>query len=198
MRIIGLCGGSGSGKSTVASMLQARGIPSLNADAIYHELVSADGPCLAELVDAFGEQIVRDGALDRRSLARIVFADGAEPLRARLNEITHRHVLVEARARIRALAASGARAVVFDAPLLFESGFDRECDLTVCVVACESVRVARLMERDGLSAEAATARIRAQISDEELMRKSDVCIHNEGTREELHRQLDRLLERIFP
>ena len=199
MLTVGLCGGSGSGKSTAASLFSTLGIPSLNADTLYHELTSQKTPCLDELRDAFGEGIIRDGALDRRALSRIVFADTEEArvARATLNRIAHAHVLTEARRRLAALAAQGVRVALFDAPLLFESGFDTSCDLVVCVVAEERVRIARLCERDGLTEEQARARLRAQLSDRELIARSDRVLHNSGELTDLCAEVEALAEELY-
>ena len=166
MNVIGLCGGSGSGKSTVASMFLSCGIPSIDADAVYHIITSTEGDCLRELREAFGDGIVRDGALDRRALSAIVFADGARQKREQLNAITHRYVLTHTRRVLRDMEREGVRAVMFDAPLLFESGFDKECRASVCVVADMAVRIRRLVARDAMTEEQARRRIASQMSDE--------------------------------
>ncbi len=178
MNVIGLCGGSGSGKSTVASMFLSCGIPSIDADAVYHIITSTEGECLQQLREAFGSSVVRDGALNRRALADIVFADGAEDKRALLNSITHRHVLLHTRRVLTDMQREGISTVLFDAPLLFESGFDRECRACMCVVADVSVRVRRLIARDGITEEQARRRIAAQLSDDELRRRCRYCIDN--------------------
>ena len=158
MKIIGLCGGSGSGKGEVARMLREAGCLHLDADAIYHGFISGDSDCLRELADEFGKEIIApNGALDRKKLAAIVFADGAEEKRQRLNTISHRYVLDEIRRRI-ADAENEYTVAVVDAPLLFESGFNAECDAIISVIAPRDARIARIVERDGLTSEQAARR----------------------------------------
>ncbi len=192
MRVIGLCGGSGSGKSTVASMFSAYGIPSVNADAVYHDIVSQDGACLCELRRAFGEQIVKDGALDRKTMASIVFADGAEDKRHLLESITHRYVLQKIRDILADYDRQGARAALVDAPLLFESGFDKECAACLCVIADTDVRVRRLVARDGITAEEAQRRIGAQISNRELLARCSFSLDNSTDLEKTRTQVAKL------
>ncbi len=194
MRVIGLCGGSGSGKSTVASMFSAYGIPSVNADAVYHAIVSQDGACLSELRRAFGEQIVKDGALDRKAMANIVFADGAENKRHLLESITHRYVLQEIRNMLAEYAQAGICAALVDAPLLFESGFDKECTACMCVVADTDVRVQRLIARDGITEEQARRRIEAQISNKELLDRCAFSVNNSADMDQTREQVRKLAE----
>lgn len=182
LKIIGLCGASGSGKSTVASIFEKHGVFVLDADRVYADLVDAPSPCLTELAQRFGAQILNDrGALDRKRLAQLVFlSPDSESKRRSLNEIAHRHILAEVRRRIARLEARGAKIVLFDAPLLFESGFDAECDRVVSVVADREVKIARILRRDGIDRTMAERRIDAQLSDEVLARRSDFCIINNG------------------
>lgn len=199
MKILGLCGGSGSGKGYVASIFLSRSIVSIDTDVIYRELVSGPGACMSELVAAFGEQIATsDGALDRAVMRALVFSgDRAEHNRARLNEISHRHVLKEVRRKILEFEKAGVPAVIVDAPLLFESGFDKECDAVICVVAPLEVRLSRLMKRDGISKEAAISRISSQLSDEELMLRSDFVINNCGDDIALMADIDGVFDFVF-
>lgn len=196
MKIIGLCGGSGSGKSAVSRMLREAGCLHLDADAIYHELIGGDSACLRELADEFGREIVAEnGALDCKKLASIVFADGAEQKRRRLNAITHRYVLDEIRQRI-AAAEGDYTAAIVDAPLLFESGFNTECDLVVSVTAPREIRIARLMARDSITAEQAERRISAQLDDEFLRSNSDVIIENNNDLDALASKVKKIIEMI--
>ena len=181
MLIIGMTGPSGAGKSVLSSLFARYGVPCINTDDVYHALLVPPSVCLGELVDHFGMGILdANGRLDRAALAARVFAPGAEAELATLNAITHRHVLAEVRVRCASLAADGIAAVVVDAPQLFESGFNVECDHVLAVLAPPDVRLSRIMMRDGLSLSAATARLRAQKSDEFFVTRADAVINNDG------------------
>ncbi len=196
VKIIGLCGGSGSGKSEVARLLTAASFLHIDADVVYHRLTSSDTPCLRELAGTFGDEIVTpDLKLDRPKLAAIVFADGAEEKRRLLNAITHKYVLDEIRRIIREAEGSYAAAVI-DAPLLFESGFNTECDLVVSVIAPRDIRVARITERDGISREQAERRIDSQLDDEFLRHHSDIIIENKGDLVWLSAEVKKITDRI--
>ena len=198
MKIIGLVGGSGSGKGTVSELFSKYNFAHIDTDNIYHELTSGATPCTEALRLEFGDGVIKeDGSLDRRALSKIVFADGArEKLRA-LNSITHKFVLDEVRRLLPSLALSGYAAVLVDAPLLFESGFDKECDTILCVTAPKDVRISRIVARDGISPDAAERRISSQKSDDELIERSDFAIENSGDRDELLRVIDGLVPLIL-
>ena len=199
MKIIGLCGGSGSGKSTVASIFAAAGIPVLDADAIYHEMVSHSSPCTKEIAEALGSQVLTpEGALDRAKTADLVFSgEGSEERRQKLNAITHRYILEEVRRRIAEEEKKGSFAVLFDAPLLFESGFDAECTTIVCVSADENVRLSRIVQRDGIDRETARLRFATQYSDNYLISHSDYHITNNGDAAELSETMERIVRKIL-
>ena len=185
MKLIGLCGGSGSGKGTVASLFAEEGFLHIDTDEVYHNLTSKKTPCLDELCRAFGEGILGvDGALDRAALSKIVFAGGSGEKRAKLNSIAHRHVLDAVREIIKD-ADGKYPAVLVDAPLLFESGFDTECDLVVAVVADRERRIQRIVSRDNITLEMAGRRIDAQIADSELIARADFVIRNDSDVESL-------------
>ena len=196
MKIVGLCGGSGSGKGEVARILREAGYLHLDTDAIYHELIGGDSACLRELADEFGREIIAEsGALDRKKLAAIVFADGAEEKRHRLNEIAHRYVLDEVRQRI-ATAEGNYAAAIVDAPLLFESGFNAECDAIISVIAPRDARIARIVERDGLTSEQAARRIDAQLDEEFLRSHSNFTIENKHDLSALALKVEKIIEMI--
>jgi dephospho-CoA kinase len=183
---IGLTGGIGSGKSTVAAQLAAHGAVIVDADRIAREVVAAGTPGLAAVVDAFGRDVLTDaGELDRPALAAVVFAD--VDARRRLDAIVH--PLVRQRATELERAAGDA-VVVHDVPLLVETGQAASYDLVLVVEADEADRVTRLVER-GLTEGDARARIAAQASDEQRRAVADVVLDNRGTPDELAAQVDR-------
>ena len=196
MKVIGLCGGSGSGKGTVSSILKKHGIPSIDTDAVYREMTSGDSPCMQALKESFGNDIVNaDGGLDRGGLAAVVFGD-AEKLKL-LNRIAHSFILDETRRLLDEYRSAGYAAAIVDAPVLYESGFDSECDEVVCVVADTDVRVRRIIQRDGISLDAAMKRIQSQMSNEELISRSHYVINNNGNLEELSSEVDKLAKIIL-
>ena len=195
MRIIGLCGGSGSGKGTVAKILSERGVAHIDADAIYHELVCGPSELMNELVCEFGDSIVNsDGGLYRPALASIVFAEGAKDKLQRLNSITHKFVIKRIEELISDFSANDVQTVLVDAPLLFESGLDRRCERVIFVGAPIDLRVKRIVARDGISDEAARKRILSQIPDDVLSRKCDYVINNDTTEAELRHRADHIAD----
>ena len=199
MKIIGLTGGSGVGKGVVCSLLKKFNFASIDTDAVYHSLTSTpDSPCLKALIKEFGTEIISSGGtLDRKALAKAVFKDGAEDKRAILNKISHAFVIDEVRGIISKLKCDGYCAVVVDAPLLFESGFEKECDIILCVIAKKDTRIKRITQRDGISEEMANARISAQLCDEFLMENSDFVIYNDGDITELENQIECIANKII-
>lgn len=182
MKIIGLCGRSGSGKGYVCERLRAMGIPCIDADAVYRRMTAPStvrGPLVNELVRAFGEKVAADdNSLDRKALGEIVFSD-PEALK-RLDRIAHAYILKEIRNILNGYEKDGFEIAAVDAPVLFESGFDSECDVTVCVSASEEKRVQRIMRRDGISEETARKRLASQRGDAELRSLCDAVIVNDG------------------
>ena len=196
MKILGLCGGSGSGKGEVSEAFLTFSVPSIDTDKVYHDMTSADSPCLRELAAEFGNEIISPcGALDREALRNIVFFD-REKL-ALLNEITHKHILAKTRLILSEYEASGEKLAVVDAPLLFESGFDAECDVTACVIADREVRISRIMQRDSIKRADAVRRIDSQRKDSELIALCDFCIENNGSKDMLRDKVEELITKII-
>lgn len=190
MKIIGLCGGSGSGKGTVAKILKERGCVHIDADLVYHGLVSGPSRLMDNLVSEFGEGIRRsDGGLDRKSLGAIVFGDCTKNKQRLLNEVTHKFVIEEFRRLIAEYDSRGVDSVIVDAPLLFESGFDTECDKVICVTAPLEFRIERIVKRDGISREMAEKRIATQLPDDVLVKKCDFSIINDGDEAKLRQRV---------
>lgn len=185
--IVGLTGGIGSGKSAVARMFQERGAVIVDTDAIAREVVTPPSPVLDSIRAEFGDGVIdATGGMDREAMARIAFADEAK--RRRLNELTHPEILKRVLSRIGQYAP--ATMVVVVVPLLFESGFDRNCQKVVAVVAPEDVRLRRVMGRDGAAEADVRARMRAQLADGDYGRKADIIIRNAGGEADLRREVD--------
>ncbi|MBR6207669.1 MAG: threonylcarbamoyl-AMP synthase [Oscillospiraceae bacterium] len=191
MRIIGLTGGTGTGKTTVLRELERRGLLALDCDEIYHELLGSCVPMLRELEQRFPAAFGPEG-LDRKALGRIVFADPAE-LRE-LNDISHRYVKEELRRRLLDHALRGGQGAVIDAIALFESGLSRLCGLTVGVTAPREIRLARIMAREGISEDYARARIDAQHGDEWFRAHCDAVIENDATLDDLKEKIHKILD----
>lgn len=188
--LIGLTGGIGSGKSTVAAMLAELGAAVVDADAIAREVVEPGEPALASIVAAFGSGVLDEhGRLDRRRLGRLVFRD--PEARRRLEAIVHPAVRARTRERIRRFAEEGRHpAIVWDVPLLFEVGADRLVDEVWVVVAPREERLARLRRRDpDLSPEELERRMAAQMPLEEKAARADVVIDNSGPLEATRRRV---------
>lgn len=178
---VGLTGGVGSGKSTVAALLAERGAVVIDADAIAREVVQAGTPGYDAVVERFGRDVLAaDGSLDRAALASIVFAD--EAARADLNAIVH--PLVAARSAQLAAVAPADAIVVYDVPLLVEGGLSAQFDVVVVVMAGLHTRLARLAQR-GLPEAEARARMAAQASDEQREAVADEVLSNDGSAAEL-------------
>lgn len=196
MLIIGLTGPSGAGKGVVSSLLAEYGIPSIDTDAVYHELLMPPSACLDELRARFGSSVLTpEGTLNRKALAALVFSEGHEADLTDLNRITHRHILNETRRRLALHRAEGRRAAVVDAPQLFESGFDAECHRILVVLAPYDARLSRILSRDGITEAQAVARLNAAHPDEFFRERADAVLYNDGTPESLGEDIRRCLQR---
>ncbi len=177
MLIIGLTGGSGCGKGYVAKLLAKEGIMSIDTDAVYHDMCFRGTPCMQELEGHFGSGIfLAGGALNRKALGDIVFADMKKL--TLLNQITHKYILAKCERWLELCRSCGDYAAVIDAPVLFESGFDKHCDFIVSVIADKEERIKRITSRDNITKTAAEARINGQKSKEFYIENSDYILYN--------------------
>jgi dephospho-CoA kinase len=204
-RVVGLTGGIGTGKSTVARMLAGLGAVVIDADAIVHELQGRGTPLLARIAESFGAEMLRpDGALDRERLAKLVFSDPAA--RKRLNELVHPAVGAEMLRRLEAARAAGVALVVLDIPLLLEGRARAEpgraktaSDLVsevIVVYAPESAQIERQVSRDGATPAHAAERVRAQLPIEEKRKLADHVIDNAGSLADTERQVRALYAKL--
>lgn len=195
MRIFGLTGGIASGKSTVARMLVERGVPMVDADVLAREAVLPGTPAARAIRETFGPGVFGpDGALDRKALGALVFADAS--LRARLNAIVHPAVSELARQRFAEHAARGATLIGYEVPLLFENGLDALFQPAVLVAVDEATQVSRLMARDGSTEEEARQRIGAQWPLAKKLERAKVVLWNDGTSVELATKVDALIAEL--
>lgn len=192
---IGLTGPTGAGKSTVAAYLADKGFPTISADLAAREVTQVGSPTLTVLAETFGADILRpDGSLDRKALAARAFAD--KEATAKLNAVTHPAITRLIDEKAAKLAQSGIKAVVIDAPLLFEAQVDKTCDHTVAVVATADNRLARIVKRDSLSETAAKQRMNAQPNAEFYTDRAEVVLFNNGDLAALLAQAEALSKQI--
>jgi dephospho-CoA kinase len=201
-KVVGLSGGIGTGKTTVARIFEKLGAVVIDADAIVHELQAPGSPLLEEIAAAFGRELIGPGgALDRARLGEIVFRD--PDARRRLGELVHPKVGAEMLRRLAAARAAGAALVVLDIPLLFESrqaGTGSAAlfsfDATVLVYAPEPLQVERQVAREGYDLAEALSRVRAQMPIEEKRALAGHVIDNSGSLAETERQVRELYARL--
>ncbi len=190
MRVIGLTGGIGMGKSTAAAAFRRAGIPVFDADAVVHGLQARGGAAIPAIAATFPDT-VHDGRLDRAALRRVVMGDTAA-LR-RLEGIVHPLVLRSERQFLARARRAGRRVVVLDVPLLLETGGDRRVDLVVVVTAPHAVQIARVRRRRRMSRAEIEAVIARQMPDAEKRRRADVLVRTGLSRHHALRQIRRLI-----
>lgn len=193
--VLGVTGGIASGKTTVAQAFKELGAVVVSADELAREIVSPGCSTLRQIAEYFGSRaLLADGTLNRPFLAELIFNDN-EARRA-LNRITHPAIAALAGKRLREAERGGAPLVVYDAPLLFEAGADRQVEKVLVVAVDEEVQLRRLMARDGIGREQALARIAAQMPLTEKIARADYVVDNSGSPEETRRQVSALMERL--
>lgn len=185
MRVLGVTGGTGTGKSSVCAILKEEGGIVIDADVVAKELQRKGEDCYKDIVGYFGEDILlEDGEIDRKKLADIVFGDASE--RLKLNSMVHARVGEMMKRLVAKVKEDGtAKFIVLDVPIPVEDGFFDTCDCIWAVAANNDLRIRRLMERNGLTESQAEARIASQMSNREYSEIADCTIDNEGSFEEL-------------
>ncbi|MFQ7473510.1 MAG: dephospho-CoA kinase [Anaerovoracaceae bacterium] len=205
IKVIGLTGGIGTGKSTVADYLRKKGFYHIDADEIGRQLTDKGSPMLIKLNEAFGpdgdmgisgtEILNRDGTLNRKALASIVFSEYEK--KKRLDSIMLTSIIEEIDRLIERCKKSSSDedvlGILVDAPLLFEAGLDNRCDRILLVVTDMDVRINRVCSRDGVSRQEVKDRINCQMGDEEKISKSDIVVDNSGSIEELYDKLEEIV-----
>ena len=195
-KVIGLCGGSGSGKGVVGSFFAKNGFLVIDTDKVYREITDNKSHCLDALVCEFGAEILTsEGGLNRRKIAEMVFSDKKRLYV--LNSITHKFILDRVRSIIADSETDGYVGYIVDAPLLYESGFDKECDFVIAVVSDINARVERIIKRDSISREAAINRINSQTSDEYISSLADFTLENNGDIESLEKSVNEIIKKIM-
>lgn len=187
--VVGLTGGIGSGKTTVANLFAARGIAVVDTDLIAHQLTAPGGAAMPDIVQAFGPGVARaDGALDRAAMREIVFSDPAA--RVRLESILHPMI---ARLAMAECAAATSPYVIVAVPLLVETGHWRQrCDRVLVVDCDEAVQIRRVMARNGLSEDAVRAILAAQADRQTRLAAADDVVVNNGDLAHLAEEVDAL------
>lgn len=201
MLIIGLTGGIACGKSTVSKQIAALGIPVVDADTIAREVVEPGTPAYKQVVDAFSAEVpdlvCPNGSLNREALGKAVF--GNKERLGRLNRIVHAAVKREMARQVFSLYLQGNAAAVLDVPLLFEAGLDRVCGATITVACDAETQLQRLLHRNPeLSEEDARKRILSQLLAEERAARADRVISNDGSVEELEKEVKRAMQELVP
>lgn len=194
LKVLGITGGSGCGKTTALKELEKYGALVLDCDEVYHKLLLENEVLKDELNSEF-PGAVEDGQVKRDRLAAAVFS--SESALQRLNEITHRHITTELHHRMEDWAVRGGKLVALDAIELIGSGLAGECDYTVAITASEETRVQRIMMRDSIDRESAMKRIRAQKPNEYFEEHCNVTLSNDGDREEFIKRFNQTMEEVL-
>lgn len=196
MKIIGLTGGIGSGKSTVTDYLISRGFHVLDADKISREIVEPGSDTLLELVSLFGNEILlEDGSLDRKKLGNIIFSDPEK--KAIMDKLMHTRILEIIYEKIVYFREADNQKVIFiDAPLLFETGLDNSVGEIWVVDADDETRIKRIMERDNINRADILKRIANQMDRQEKNHRANEILHNSGEKTELYQQIEKLIQNI--
>jgi dephospho-CoA kinase len=190
MKVIGLTGSIGMGKTTAANLFRRRGVPVYDADLAVHRLSAKGGRAVPAIARAFPGAVV-DGAVDRKKLGALVFND--DSALKRLEAILHPLVAEQRTAFLRRMRARREKVVVLDIPLLFETGGERLADLIVVVSAPAFLQTARVMKRPGMTRDKLAGILSHQMPDAEKRRRADLVVRTGDGKRAALRQIDRLL-----
>ncbi len=194
MKIIGITGNSGSGKSFISDVILNRykSVAIIDADKIAREMSNINTLYYKEIVKKFGKDILKENLeINRKLLASIIFNNDEK--REELNSITFKYVVDEIKNKIK--SNNDKAIIIIDVPLLFESGLDKICDITLGVISNEDIKIDRICKRDNLSVMEAKDRLKVQLNDEVLREKCDYIIENNGNIEELNLQLEEIIDK---
>lgn len=192
MTVFGLTGGSGAGKSTAAEIFRSLGVYVVDADKVARQVVEKGSSCIAELQSEFGDEIIApDGNLDRKKLGDIVFVD-RDKLKS-LNNITHKYIKKEI---LSILDKQKCEMVAIDGAVIIGSSIENVCAFIVSVLADAKVRIARIIERDGLSDVQAENRLQSQPTDDFYIQNSKYVIYNNGNEDELTLKINEVYAKI--
>ena len=196
MKIIGLTGPSGAGKTRFSFFLCAMGYPCINADELYHSMLVPPSTLLDAIRDKFGDSYFESsGELDRKALGKFVFSD---PANLELLNATVLPIVIEKMQKIaKDYEKNGAKILVIDAPTLFEAGYDKSCDITVSILAPKELRVTRISERDNIDTNDALLRIKAQKSESFYKEHSDLIIINDSDENALKSKAEALIKKLL-
>lgn len=195
MYIIGITGPSGAGKGAVSEILANKyGYKIIDADKVYHGIISSPSDCVNELVLTFGEDILNtNGGIDRKTLSKKVFGEKNKEKLFALNKITHKYVISEIENIVEEYSQNGAEVCVIDAPLLIEAGVNKMCDYVVVVIADKDIRAERIARRDGIDKQAALLRINSQKPDSFYSDNCDFVLQNNHSLRVLEGLVDQFL-----
>lgn len=195
MFIIGITGPSGAGKGAASEYLNTKyGYKIIDADRVYHEIISTPSACVIELEEHFGKEIINElGGIDRKALSKLVFGEENKEKLVLLNKITHKYVISEINKIIEKYEDDGSEVCVIDAPLLIEAGVNKICNSVLVVYADKEIRAERIAKRDGIDLDAALLRINSQKPYEFYSENCDFLIINNLSIEELGLFVDSFL-----
>ena len=194
LKVIGITGGTGCGKTTALRELEAMGALIIDCDALYHDMLKTNVKMLADIERSFPGTVI-DGVLDRKALGATVFSN--EAALEDLNAITHHYIGLEVSKKLSEWAMRGGKTAAIDAIALIESGLAEKCCAVVGIVAEKAKRIERIMKRDGISYEYAMMRVNAQYPNEYFVQKCEYVLHNDGSEDKFRKECKNLFKEVL-